>query len=164
MAVLAPAFDETQTATLAALCETYVPSVEVDSGDPVEREFMARSAADLDVPAQIEAMLSETLLPEELAAVAGLLDALAAEGFAELPVEARTQVVHGFRDADPEAKQGLDQLRALTFLFFYALPDEQGANPNWEAVGYPGPASPPPDAAAAPKTIASRRSAARARR
>jgi len=154
MAVLAPTFDQTQQATLTALCETFVPSVEVDSGDPVEREFMARSAADLGVPAQIEAMLSEALLPEELAAIAGLLDALAAQGFASLPIEARTQVVHGFRDADPEAKQGLDQLRGLTFLFFYSLPDELGSNPNWEAIGYPGPATPPPDAARAPKTIA----------
>ena len=111
MAVFAPAFDETQTATLAVLCETYVPSLEVESGDPLEREFMARSAGDLGVAAQIEAMLADTLLPEELAAVAGLLDALAAEGFAALPLEARTQVVHGFRDADPEAKRGLDQLR-----------------------------------------------------
>ncbi len=153
MAVLAPAFDETRSATLAALCETYVPSIEVDGGDPVEREFMARSAADLAVAEQIEAMLSDTLLPEELAAVAGLLDALGAEGFSELPVEARTQVVHGFR-ADPEAKQGLDQLRGLTFLLFYALPDELGSNPNWEMLGYPGPASPPPAAGAAPKTIA----------
>ena len=153
MAVFAPAFDETQTATLAVLCETYVPSLEVESGDPLEREFMARSAGDLGVAAQIEAMLADTLLPEELAAVAGLLDALAAEGFAALPLEARTQVVHGFRDADPEAKRGLDQLRALTLLLFYALPDEQGANPNWEALGFPGPASAPPDAASAPKTI-----------
>jgi hypothetical protein len=153
MAVLAPAFDETQRATLAALCETYVPSVEVDSGDPLEREFMARSATDLGVAAQIEAMLSDALLPEELALVAGLLDELATQDFANLPVEARTQVIHGFRDAAPEAKLGLDRLKGLTFLFFYALPDEQGSNPNWEAIGYPGPTSPPPDAAAAPKTI-----------
>lgn len=153
MAVLAPAFDETQRATLSALCETFVPSMEVESGDPVEREFMARSATDLDVPAQIEKMLSEALMPEELAAVSGLLDALAAHDFASLPVEVRTQGVHALRDADPQAKQGLDQLRALTFLFFYALPDEQGANPNWEAIGYPGPVSAPPDATSAPKTI-----------
>jgi choline dehydrogenase-like flavoprotein len=153
MAVLAPAFDETQRATLTALCETYVPSVEVDSGDPVEREFMARSATDLDVAAQIEGMLSEALLPEELALVAALLDGLASQDFANLPVGARTQVIHGFRDAAPEAKLGLDRLKGLTFLFFYALPDEQGSNPNWEAIGYPGPATAPPDAAAAPKTI-----------
>ena len=154
MAVMAPAFDETQRATLTALCETYVPSVEVDSGDPLERDFMARSATDMEVPAQIEEMLSEAMLPDELAALGGLLDALAAEDFSILPVEGRTAVVHGFRDGDPDAKLGLDQLRALTLLFFYALPDEQGGNPNWEAIGYPGPASAPPDAAAAPKTIA----------
>jgi choline dehydrogenase-like flavoprotein len=154
MAVLAPALDETQRATLTALCETYVPSVEIDSGDPVEAEFMARSAADLEVAAQVEAMLSDALLPEELAQVAGLLDALAGQDFANLPLEARTQVVHGFRDAAPEVKLGLDRLKGLTFLFFYALPDELGSNPNWEAIGYPGPTSPPPGAAAAPKTIA----------
>jgi choline dehydrogenase-like flavoprotein len=153
MAVLAPVFDEARRATLAALCETYVPSVEVDSGDSLEREFMARSAKDLDVAAQIEGMLSEALLPEELALVAGLLDALTAQGFAGLPVEARTQVVHGFRDADPQAKLGLDRLKGLTFLFFYALPDELGSNPSWEAIGYPGPVSSPPDATGAPKTL-----------
>ena len=153
MAVLAPAFEETQRATLAALCETYVPSVEVDSADPREREFMARSAIDAGVPAQIEAMLSETLLPEELALVTGLLDGLASQGFADLPLEARTQAVLSIREMAPEAKLGLDRLKGLTFLFFYALPDEQGGNPNWEAIGYPGPVSRPPDAAAAPKTI-----------
>jgi choline dehydrogenase-like flavoprotein len=154
MAVLAPAaFDETQRTTLAALCETYVPSVEVDSGDPLERDFMARSAADLGVADQIEGMLSQALLPEEFALVAALLDGLAAQGFADLPVDARTAVVHGFRDAAPEAKLGLDRLKGLTFLFFYALPDEQGSNPSWEAIGYPGPTSPPPDPGAAPKTI-----------
>ena len=39
----------------------------------------------------------------------------------------------------PEAKLGLIILRKVTLLFFYALPDEQGRNPNWEAIGYPGP-------------------------
>jgi hypothetical protein len=42
---------------------------------------------------------------------------------------------------------------ALTFLFFYALPDERGRNPNWEALGYPGPISAPPSPEDAPKTI-----------
>ncbi len=45
------------------------------------------------------------------------------------------------------------QLRALTLLFFYALPDAEGLNPNWEAFGYPGPVSAPPPPEQAPKTI-----------
>ncbi len=153
MAVAAAVFDETQRATLEALCETFVPSVESDTGDPLEREFMARSALDMQVPAQIEGMLAEAMTPEEIADVAGLLDALTNEDLASLPVEARTQVVHGFRDADPEAKLGLDSLRGLTLLLFYALPDDDGHNPNWDALGYPGPPTAAPSADAAPKTL-----------
>ena len=111
---------------------------------------MARGAATSASPAQIEGLLEQAMLPEEIEAVGGLLDALAAEGFADAPLEARTQIVHGFRAADPDAKLGLQQLKALTLLFFYALPDEQGRNPSWELIGYPGPRSAPP---AAPKTI-----------
>src|SRR5947208_4107396 len=33
------------------------------------------------------------------------------------------------------------------------LPGEQGRNPNWDAIGYPGPVSAPPSAEEAPKTI-----------
>ena len=66
MAVAAAVFDETQRATLEALCETFVPSVETDSGDPLERDFMARSALDMQVPAQIEGMLAESMTPEEI--------------------------------------------------------------------------------------------------
>ena len=52
-----------------------------------------------------------------------------------------------------DARHGLHALKGLTLMFFYALPDEQGLNPNWEALGYPGPNSPAPSAAEAPKTI-----------
>ena len=32
-------------------------------------------------------------------------------------------------------------IQGLTLLLFYALPDPAtGSNPNWEAIGYPGPA------------------------
>ena len=105
------------------------------------------------MPAQIEGMLAESMTPEEIADVAGLLDALAKEDLAGVAVDARTQIVHGFRDQDPEAKLGLDSLRGLTMLLFYALPDDDGRNPNWEPIGYPGPNSDAPSADAAPKTI-----------
>jgi choline dehydrogenase-like flavoprotein len=153
MAVMASVLTDAQRSTLEALCDTFVPAVEADSQDPVEREFMGRAASDMAIPAQIEGAFADTLIPEEIAQFAGLLDALADEGFVEAQLEARTQIVHAYRDQDPAAKLGLHSLKALTFLFFYALPDEQGRNPNWEAIGYPGPVSPPPTPAQAPKTI-----------
>jgi choline dehydrogenase-like flavoprotein len=153
MAVAQAVLTDAQRATLEALCDTFVPSTEADTHDPVEKEFMARSASDLQVAAQIEGLMADVMLPEEIAAMGGLLDALAGEEFASLPLEARTAVIHAFRDQDPEAKHGLHQLKALTLLFFYALPDERGSNPNWEMLGYPGPKSSPPTPSEAPKTI-----------
>src|SRR3954470_20829475 len=152
MSVAASVLSDTQRQTLAALCDTFIPTVESDTGDPVEREFLARSASDMLVPGVIEQAFADTLLPEEIAQFAGLLDAFAQHDFASLPVEARTQVVHQFRE-DPAAKIGIHALKALAFLFFYAMPDEQGQNPNWEAIGYPGPVAPPPSPEEAPKTI-----------
>ena len=151
MAVAASVLTDVQRETLAALCDTYVPSVETQTGDPLERDFMARAASDMEIPAHIEQTFADTLMPEEIEAFAGLLDALAAEGFSQADLPARTAIVHALREQDPEAKLGLHSLKALTMLFFYALPDEQGRNPNWEAIGYPG--APAPPAADAPKTI-----------
>ncbi len=154
MAVMATVFNDVQRTTLEALCDTFVPAVESDTGDPVEREFLARSAGDMQVAAQIEAMLADALTPEEAAEVGGLLDALAEEGLApDTPLEARTRIVHGVRAASPEAKLGLTQLKGLTLLVFYGMPDEAGSNANWEALGYPGPMSAAPSADEAPKTI-----------
>jgi choline dehydrogenase-like flavoprotein len=154
VAVAQAVLSETRRGVLEALCDTFIPALDVETGDRVERDFMARAASDLGVAAQIEGLLAQTLLPEELEALGGLLDALGAQGFADAPLEARTGIVHAFRDQDPQAKHGLHQLKALTFLFFYALPDEAGSNPNWEALSYPGPSSPAPAPEAAPKTIA----------
>ena len=153
MAVMASVFNEVQRSTLEALCDTFVPAVESDTGDPVERAFLARAASDMQVAAQIEEMLAEALIPEEIAEVGGLLDALADEGLADADLEGRTQIVHGVRAASPEAKQGLTQLKGLTLLVFYGMPDDEGSNVNWEALGYPGPISAAPSAADAPKTI-----------
>ncbi|HEV2074812.1 MAG TPA: GMC family oxidoreductase [Thermoleophilaceae bacterium] len=154
MAATIEVLTEAQRATLTAVCDTYVPGLESDTHDPVEREFMARSSSDMGIPARIEGVMADTMTPEEIAAFGGLLDALAGHGIADLPVTARTEVLHGTAAADPEAKVGLHSLKGLTMLLFYALPDEQGRNPNWEAIGYPGPVSSPPAPEEAPKTIA----------
>ena len=153
MAVAQAVLSEEQRATLEALCDTFVPSVETDTHDELERGFMARSATDLACAPQIEGLMGDVMTPDEIAQFAGLLDALAGEGFLDADLDGRTALIHGIAEQDPEAKHGLKAFKGLTVLFFYGLPDENGSNPNWEAIGYPGPKAPPPSADAAPKTL-----------
>ena len=143
---------EVQRAALAALCDTFCAPVERDD-DPTG--FWARSASDLQIPAIIEDRLSGGLVPEEqLEGLRRLLDALAAQGLVEAPLPAREAIVKAFMDSGPDALAGLGSLKGLTHLLFYALPDPAtGRNPNWEAIGYPGPRAAPPSADQAPKTI-----------
>jgi choline dehydrogenase-like flavoprotein len=154
MAVTVGVLSETRRRTLEALCDTFAPALEVAGEGELLRAFYARSASDMGIAAQIEGLLAQTAMPEEIEAVGQLLDACAAHDLAALATAERTALVQGLPASGPEAKFGLRQLRALTFLFFYGLPDEAGQNPNWEAIGYPGPLSPAPSPEQAPKTIA----------
>ena len=154
MAVTVGVLSDTQRRVLGALCDTFAPSIDAASDDEVLRDFYARSASDLGVAGHIEGLLGQSMAPEEIEALGQLLDGFAEHEFQSLPLEVRTEMLHGFAASSPAAKLGVRQLRALTFLFFYALPDELGHNPNWDALGYPGPISAPPSPEQAPKTIA----------
>ena len=150
MAVVAGVLSEQQRRTLEALCDTWVPAVDADGADA---DFMRRAAADMGVVEQIENLMSDAMTPEEIAGTAELLDALAGEDFAAQRLDVRQDILAKTAESGPEAQLGLHALKGLTMLFFYALPDEEGSNPNWDAVGYPGPVSAPPTAGEAPKTI-----------
>jgi choline dehydrogenase-like flavoprotein len=132
--------------------DTFAPEVARDD-DPTG--FWARKGSDVGVDAAIAQQLSSGAVPEDqVEGIRQLLDALNAQGFAHAPQEAREAILHGFMDSDPGALAGLSGLRALTFLLFYAIPDPAtGRNPNWEAIGYPGPRAVPPSPGEAPKTI-----------
>jgi choline dehydrogenase-like flavoprotein len=153
MATTVGVLSETRRQTLEAICDTFAPALEAPGGDEAERAFYARAASDLGVAAQIEGLLATTAMPEDIEAFGQLLDAFAAEDIAGMDLAARTALVNAIAASSPEAKLGVRQLRGMTFLFFYALPDESGRNPNWEAIGYPGPLSPAPAPDQAPKTI-----------
>ncbi|MEV8637653.1 GMC family oxidoreductase N-terminal domain-containing protein [Streptosporangium sp. NPDC051023] len=118
------------------------------------RAFMRRSAGDLGVPWEIEALLPTVLSAGQLAGAQRFLDGLTRRAFHEqsLPQRARTLALAW--DRGPDVKRRLQQVKILTLLLFYALTDETGRNPNWPAIGYPGPVTRPPTAARAPKTIA----------
>jgi len=150
---VAVVLSELQLATLRQLVDTFAPEVAV-AEDP--SGFWARKGSDLGVDQAIAQQLSSGALPEDqVEGLRQLLEALHAQGFDDAPQEAREAILHGFMDADPAALAGLSGLRALTFLLFYGIPDPAtGRNPNWEAIGYPGPRAVPPTPEEAPKTIA----------
>jgi choline dehydrogenase-like flavoprotein len=144
---------EAQRRTLESVCDTVVPGVQTDEHDPVLRDYLARAASDLGVAEQFEGLMAQAMVAEEVQGFAELLDGLAAHDFAALPLDARTQILHEVAASSHEARLGVLALRNATMLFFYGLPDAEGRNPNWEAIGYPGPISSPPSPEEAPKTI-----------
>ncbi len=148
-------FDDAQRATLAALCDTFIPSLEPPAGDEERSGFWLRAASHLSVPEAIEiALLQAGLDDVQVAGLRGLLDSLAANGMAAaVPQEAREAIVHAFSEASPEALAGVATLRGLAGTLFYALPDlGTGTNPNWEAIGF-RPPDPPPVGRERPLTV-----------
>ncbi len=154
MAVVASVLNDVQRQTLEAVCDTVVPSVQADQHDPKLADFLARAASHLRVAEQIEGLMGQAMVDEEIQGFAALLDGLAQYDFANLPLSARTQILHDVAASSHEARLGVIALRNITFLFFYGIVDESGRNPNWPALSYPGPISAPPSPEAAPKTIA----------
>ena len=140
-------FDDAQRATLLALCDTFIPSLEPPDGDEANRGFWRRAASHMAVPEGVEvALLQAELADEQIAGLRHLLDSLAGNGMAATtPQEAREQIVNGFCEADPEALAGIATLRGIVGSIFYGLPDlGTGRNPNWDAIGFPGPIAPAP--------------------
>jgi choline dehydrogenase-like flavoprotein len=153
MTTLAAVLNEVQRRTLEAVCDTVVPAIGAHDDDPALREFLARGASEMQIAGQIEALMGQAMNAEQIQGFAALLDGLAQYDFASLPLEARTQILHDVSSSSHEARLGVLALRNSTLLFYYGLPGESGRNPNWEAIGYPGPISAPPSPEQAPKTI-----------
>jgi acyl-CoA reductase-like NAD-dependent aldehyde dehydrogenase/choline dehydrogenase-like flavoprotein len=150
-------FTDAQRRTLAVLCDTFVPSLSPPEGESDPTGFWARAASHLSVPEAIEvSLLQSGAPPEQIEGLGGLLDSLADNGMsAETPQEEREGIVHAFGSSGPETLAGINAIRGLTTTFHYALPDlGTGRNANWDAIGYPGPRSAPPDA---PKPLRLRR-------
>ena len=140
-------FDDAQRATLAALCDTFIPALETPAGDEAARGFWVRAASHAAVPEALEvALLQAQITDEQTIGFRVLLDGLAEAGMSQMtPLEMREQIVHGFCDQSPDALAGLTTIRGIAGSIFYALPDlGTGQNPTWATIGYPGPASPPP--------------------
>lgn len=139
-----------QQAVLTAVCDTLLPALDPPHRGVAE-DYFARSASDRGIPGTVIEAVG-FLEPHVQAAIVALLDRLAG-GFLDLPDDAaRTAGLHA-AVGDAPTRLALKQLKAMVFGLLVARFDEHGRNPDWPAIGYPGPASPPPPPEQAPKTI-----------
>jgi choline dehydrogenase-like flavoprotein len=134
---------ESQQAVLTAVCDTVVPSLARDR-DP--DGLWGRKASDLGVDAGAALLISEIPDPELRGGLLMLIDALGGQGITRAPSqESREQILRNTALSDPRAAAGVAALIGMTLFLQYGAPDPQtGKNVNWEAFGYPGPVSPPP--------------------
>lgn len=140
-------FDARQRATLTAVVDTFVASVPRDD-DPTG--FWAAKGSDLHVDAAVEEYLVSHLPEEQLAGLAQLLDTAALVGLKNQPQAIREAILANLGGITPESGLAVASLCQLSTMIAYGLMDEQGKNPLWSGMGYPGPVSAPP---ATPKTI-----------
>jgi choline dehydrogenase-like flavoprotein len=140
-----------RAASFAALCETLLPALPSEEPGPVG-DLWRLGATERGITAEMSAAVPD-LTPHTRDAVLELLDAAAAEGFAELDLEARTARMLALAAELPRGRHAVRQLRLMVFGTLVAAVDDEDRNPTWPAIGYPGPASKPPSAAEAPKTL-----------
>ncbi len=153
-------FSDAQRRTLAVLCDTFVPSLSPPEGETDATGFWARAASHLAVPEAIEVMLLQANTPaDQIDGLRRLLDSLAEQGMMpEAPLPEREELIDAFSASGPETLAGINAIRGMATTLHYALPDlGTGRNPNWDAIGYPGPQSAPPDV---PKPLPIRRPSA----
>src|SRR5713226_7058069 len=152
-------FTEQQLKTLTDICDTLAPSLNV-SPDP--GGLYARKASDLGV-AQAVADTIRTVgepMHRTLARLALILfeqpviNAIfggSFKPFTQMTLDEQTEMLWLWADSPLEIRRRAFQAFKRTALFFfYTLLDEHGCNPNWQAIGYPGP---PPAAAPQDKPI-----------
>src|SRR3954469_11587961 len=133
---------DAQRATLRAVCDTVVPSID---HHPDPTGHWARPASDLGVEQAFEQMLAD-FPPEDQQGIGQLLDVLADQGFHGASQLSREQLLRNIALSGPEAAAGIAALTGLTLFLYYGMPDPQtGTNPNWETFGYPGALRQPPE-------------------
>jgi choline dehydrogenase-like flavoprotein len=133
-----------RTRVLAAVADTFVASFEAD-GDDETAVFLRRSASDAGVPALLAGVIDGDL--------DSLLSELGEAGFVAASDAERRRLIRGVGARGGGSRQRLRVLKGAVMGAYYGAADEQGRNPVWPALGYPGPISVPPTPEQAPKTI-----------
>ena len=140
--VVSPVFDDAQRATLAALCDTWIPSLEPPQGEGDPTGFWARSASDYSV-ADGDRDRAPAVRSSRRAAGRPARPARRArrrgDGRRRLPSEAGGDRprVHGGPGGRRSASMPCAGSACRSTTRFPDL--ATGINPNWPGMGYPGP-------------------------
>jgi choline dehydrogenase-like flavoprotein len=124
-----------RAATFAALCEILLPPMPPEEPGAVARGLTAELTE-----------LVPDLTPHTRDALLELLDAAAGQ---DLDAPGLLSLAADL----PRGRHAVRQLRLMVFGTLVAAVDEHDRNPIWEELGYPGPLTPPPSAAEAPKDL-----------
>ena len=141
------AFTTRQRDTLAAVIDTFVPSVARDD-DP--SGYYATKGSDVCAHHVTEHYLMTNLSGEQFAGMQQLLDTAAMIGLKNQPQSVREAIVGNLSRISPETHGAVAALKQLAIMFSYGIPDSDGRNPFWTEMGYPGPVQAPPPT---PKTL-----------
>ncbi len=140
---------DSQYATLTALCDTLVPSLE-RADDP--HGFWKRRASDLGVPRLVARAVRDLQSEAQQREFKQLLDHLERpfmaglltghfKPFVQLTTGQRERALQRWAISPlPQLRQGFQALKRLTLALFYSALDESGSNPNHVALGYRVPA------------------------
>jgi choline dehydrogenase-like flavoprotein len=151
-------FTPQQLDTLRLVCDTLIPAVD-HTPDP--HGLYARPAHMLNVAETLMEALKLATTPSEILQVQLFLTGLelgAINGavasiwkpFAEMTLAERTQTLQKWASGIEPQRKAFQLLKRLSTYLFYAIVDEHGRNPAWEAIGYSGP---PPKPTETPRPI-----------
>jgi len=137
---------------LAAVCETFLPSLE-DGDDP--HGLFATGALEAGTVARVERLIAMIRDPDDRrhlalllstlgSPLAGLLAIGSATGFDRLSPERRERALRSWAHSSiPLRRAGFQALKRLCHVSYLAWPARDGTHPAWQTVGYPGPLPPP---------------------
>ena len=134
-------------ATLRAVCDAFVPPLD---RTPDPHGFWSRAASDLDVAERIAGLIAslDEGTQREFGQLLGLLGSRALgmtwrgpmKPFAALSAAQREVMLRRWAASPvPLLRKGYGSLKKLSASFFYGSAEPGAPNPNWPAIGYPGP-------------------------
>ncbi len=135
---------------LRSVCDTFFPAIQ--DGGPLYR----RSASELHISEMLADAVQHSLQPgnaKDFRRVVSVFESPAYNlillrrwaRFSALGPAARERYLQSWRDSPiPLKRTAFQALKRLTLFLAYASVDEQGHNPNWADIGYPGSHGDPP--------------------